>query len=130
MILYYTSKWLGGSTSYFNFLRKIACASMCFLFVIITVFYSPIVSVLSSFLSRHGSGLSDLIVFNSLVVWGITLTALSSVLLTIALLAAVKAFLTVSTAVMQRIAESPKGPLFALSAITGGVAAVIKTISG
>jgi hypothetical protein len=40
----------------------------------------------------------------------------------------VRASIVISEFTMRRIAESPKGPLLAISAIVGGVAAVVKTL--
>jgi hypothetical protein len=37
-----------------------------------------------------------------------------------------KAVVYVSEFIMRRIAESPKGPVFAISALAGGIAAIVK----
>jgi hypothetical protein len=130
VILHYMAKWLGGSNNYIDFLKKVTFVSTALLLAIIAVLFFEPVRELTHYLLQSIYDRLELVWWNLLIIWGMIFSLCCLLLLAIALLAAVKALLTVSTVVMQRIAESPKGPLFALSAITGGVAALVKTISG
>ena len=128
IIVFYSIEWLSLSRTYVIFLTKVGYCSGALVLIATLALLAP---------SKHNFELfsgyirerSEFVWFNSLVIWGVVFSFIVVLLTTIVLLSLAKLIIRLSTLVMLRIAESPKGPILAVSAITGGIAALFKTVA-
>lgn len=124
VILHYVAKWLGTSNNYITFLKRVTWCSCIIIFNTMITLLPALRQISESIASRFEfAWLTSIVIFGNVGLYAFFLVFV------IVILTVVKGILNLSTVIMLRIAESPKGPIFALSAIVGGVAALIKSIS-